>query len=273
MERPMHERRSHLRLIAAVLCLVISLLACSGPQMTRLSTAPAEQLRLNVSFEHLLTPAAQTIVDVTLVTAHNAQLVLADHQRLTVNGQAADQTLIRLGGAYRFTVPRSPNGGEYTVVYTDERGQNTQVVVPAPQRDLTLTAPAALTQLRIPAPGELLTLRYTAPDLFPPTSPPADHPTTQISAGAEGPCRAARRDGISATALSCIHVYSTQPDVSGSAVISDREGLPEYGFGNLAPGAGELYVRVDMYGYLPPSGFISVLLSDTEVTSIPITWI
>jgi hypothetical protein len=56
-------------------------------------------------------------------------------------------------------------------------------------------------------------------------------------------------------------------------VISDAEELPEYGFSNLAPGAGELYVREDLYGYLPPAGFISVILSDTEVASVPITWI
>ena len=56
-------------------------------------------------------------------------------------------------------------------------------------------------------------------------------------------------------------------------MISDTDGLPEYGFGNLAPGAGELYVRVDVYGELPSAGFVSVLLSDTEVASIPITWI
>ena len=170
----MDERRSRLRLIAAVLCVVIALLACSGPQVTHLSTAPAEQLRLEARFEHLLTPAAQVIVDVTLSTAQNAQLILADNQHLTVNGQAADFSPIRLGGAYRFTVPRSPNGGEYTIVYTDERGQQTSVVVPAPQRDLTLTAPVAHTQIPIPAPGEQLTLRYTAPDLFPSTSPRAD---------------------------------------------------------------------------------------------------
>ena len=89
------------------------------------------------------TCAEQAIVDVTLVTAHNAQLILADNQHLTVNGQAADFSPTRLGGAYRFTVPRSPNGGEYTIVYTDERGQQTRVDVPTPQRDLTLTSPPA----------------------------------------------------------------------------------------------------------------------------------
>lgn len=269
----MNARRSHHRLTAAVLCMVIALLACSGPQVTHLSTAPAEQLRLEARFEHLLTPAEQAIVDVTLVTAHNAQLILADNQHLTVNGQAADFSPTRLGGAYRFTVPRSPNGGEYTIVYTDERGQQTRVDVPTPQRDLTLTSPVAHTQIPIPAPGQQLTLRYTAPDLFPSTSPRADQPSTAISAGAEGPCQTARRDGISATALSCIHVSSAQPSESGSAVISDADILPEAGFSNLAPGAGELYVRVDVYGYLPPAGFLSVLLSDSEAASIPITWI
>jgi hypothetical protein len=269
----MDERRSRLRLIAAVLCMVIAFLACSGPQLTHLSTAPAERLRLEARFEHLLTSASQVIVDVTLETAQNAQLILADNQRVTVNGQAADPALIHLGGAYRFTVPRSPSGGEYTIVYTDERGQQTSVVVPAPQRDLTLTAPAAHARLPIPAPGEQLTLRYAAPELFPSTSPLAHPSQTEIYAGAEGPCRAARSDGISASALSCIHIASTQPEESGSAVISDTDGLPEYGFGNLAPGAGELYVRIDVNGELPSAGFASVWLRDTDVASIPITWV
>lgn len=269
----MDARRLRLRLIAAVICAMIALLACSSPQVTSLSTAPAGQLRLMLSFTHLLTPAAQVIVDVTMSDAHNARLILSGNQHLTVNGQEADFSLIRLGGAYRFTVPRQPDGGEYTIVYTDERGQQTSVVVPAPQRNLTLTAPAAHSQIPIPASGERLMLRYMAPGLFPPTAQLAHSPNTEMSAGAEGPCRVARPDGISATALSCINVSSAQADESGSAMISDTEGLPEYGFGNLAPGAGELYVREDVYGELPSTGFISVLLSVTEVVSIPITWI
>jgi hypothetical protein len=56
-------------------------------------------------------------------------------------------------------------------------------------------------------------------------------------------------------------------------VISDTDGLPEYGFGNLAPGAGELYVRMDVNGELPSTGFASVWLIVTEVTSVPIIWI
>jgi hypothetical protein len=268
------ERRSRLRLIAAALSLMIALLACSGPQVTHISTAPAEQLRLELRFEHLLTPAPQATVDVTVVTAHNARLILTDQQRLTVNGQAADPSpFVQLGGVYQFTVPRPSNSANYTIVYTDERGQDSHVIVPAPQRDLTLTAPTAHTHIPIPTSGQQFTLHYTAPKLFPSTSPPAEHPSTEVSAGAEGPCQIARRDGISATALSCIHVSSRQPDESGSAAISDTDVLPEYGFSNLAPGAGELYVRMDVYGYLPPAGFISVLLSVSDVASIPITWI
>jgi hypothetical protein len=231
----MDMRHSRLRLIAAVLCVMIAFLACSGPQVTHLSTAPAEQLRLEARFEHLLTPAEQAVVDVTLETAQNARLILADNQHLTINGQAATLAPTYLGGAYRFTVPRSPSGGEYTIVYTDERGQQTSVVVPAPQRDLTLTAPAAHTRLPIPAPGEQVTLRYTAPRLFTSTSPLTHLPQTEIYAGAEGPCRAARSDGISASAPSCIHVSSTQPDESGSAVISDADVLPESGFSDISP--------------------------------------
>jgi hypothetical protein len=179
----MDTRRTRLRLIAAVFCAVIALLACSGPQVTHLSTAPAEQLRLRLSFTHLLTSAAQVIDDVTVSTAQNAQLILTDNQRLTVNGQAADPPpLIHLGGAYRFTVPRPPSSGQYTIVYTDERGQQTRVVVPAPQRDLTAISPVAHMQLPIPASGARLTLRYTAPDLFASTSPLAHPPYTEMYA-------------------------------------------------------------------------------------------
>jgi hypothetical protein len=251
---------------------VVALLACSAPQVTHLSTAPAEQLRLELRFTHLLTSATHVAVDVMMSTAQNARLILTDDQRLTVNGQAADPSpLVRLGGAYHFTVPRAPTGSEYTIVYTDERGRQTGVVVPTPQHDLTITSPAAHAQVPIPAPGAPLALRYTPPELFPATARPPNSPYTRIEAGAEGHCQAARPDGTSAP--TCINFGSTQPDESGNAVISDTGALPEYGFSNLAPGAGELYVRVDVYGYLPPAGFVSAWLSVTDSASIPITWV
>ncbi|HEY7093696.1 MAG TPA: hypothetical protein VH393_10975 [Ktedonobacterales bacterium] len=270
----MDKRHSYLRLIVAAFCAVVALLACSSPQVTHLSTAPAEQLSLRLSFTNLLTPAAEVIVDVVVSSDPNTRVALADNQRLTVNGRAPDSPpLIRLGASYRFTVPRSSTGGEYTFVYTDERGQQTSVVVPTPQHDLTITSPAAHAQVPIPTPGAPLALRYTAPELFPATARPPNSPYTRIEAGAEGHCQAARPDGISASAPSCINFGSTQSDESGAAVISDTGALPEYGFINLAPGAGELYVRVDVYGYLPPAGFVSVLLSVTDIASIPITWV
>jgi hypothetical protein len=270
----MDKRHSYFRPIAAAFCAVVALLACSSPEVTHLSTAPAEQLRLDLRFSQLLTSATHVAVDVTMSTAQNARLILTDDQRLTVNGQAADPSpLVRLGGAYHFTVPRAPIGSEYTIVYTDERGQLTSVVVPTPQHDLTITSPAAHAQVPIPAPGAPLALRYTPPELFPATARSSNSPYTRIEAGAEGHCQAARPDGSSASASTCINFGSAQPDESGAALISDTGAPPEYGFSNLAPGAGELYVRVDVYGYLPPGGFISALLSVTDSVSIPITWV
>jgi hypothetical protein len=270
----MDKHQSLFRPIVAAFCVVIALLACSSPQVTHLSTAPAEQLSLRLSFTNLLTPVAEVSVDVTVSSDPNTRVALAGNQRLTVNGQAADPSpLIGLGGSYHFTVSRSSAGGEYTIVYTDERGQQTSVVVPAPQHDLTITSPAAHAQIPIPAPGAPLALRYTAPELFPATSPLAKDPYRQIDAGVEGHCRASRPDGISASAPSCINFGSTQPDESGVAVISDTGALPEYGFGNLAPGAGKLYVRVDVNGAMPPAGFASVWLMITDVVDIPITWV
>jgi hypothetical protein len=227
-----------------------------------------------LSFTNLLTPAAEVIVDVVVSSDPNTRVALSGNQRLTVNGRAPDfSPLVGVGGAYRFTVPRSSTGGEYTIVYTDERGQQTSVVVPAPQHDLTITAPAAHAQVPIPAPGAPLTLRYTAPELFPATARPPNFPYTRIDAGVEGHCRASRPDGISASVPSCISLGSTQPDESGVAVISDTGALPEYGFSNLAPGAGKLYVRVDVNGEMPPAGFVSVLLMVSDVVDIPITWV
>jgi hypothetical protein len=270
----MDKRQSFFRPIVAAFCVVIALLACSSPQVTHLSTAPAEQLSLRLSFTNLLTPAAEVIVDVVVSSDLNTRVALADNQRLTVNGRAPDTPpLIRLGASYRFTVPRSSTGGEYTIVYTDERGQQTSVVVPAPQRDLAITAPTAHAQVPIPAPGSTLALRYTAPELFPATSPLAKGLYRQIDAGVEGHCRASRPDGIPVSAPSCISLGSTQPDESGVAVISDTGALPEYGFGNLEPGAGKLYVRVDVNGAMPPAGFASVWLMVTDVVDIPITWV
>jgi hypothetical protein len=53
----MDKRRSRLHLIAAaLLCVVVALPACSSPQGTRLSTAPAERLDLRLKFTYFRTP-------------------------------------------------------------------------------------------------------------------------------------------------------------------------------------------------------------------------
>ncbi|HEX8033761.1 MAG TPA: hypothetical protein VF510_07935 [Ktedonobacterales bacterium] len=272
----MEQPRPRLRLVVAALCVVVVLFACSTPTAVRLSTAPADKLGLTLTITHLLTPSAQVIVDAVLRSSSGNPVELTGKQHLTVNGRNEDSS--PLGGilghsASRFTVPRASAGGEYTVVYTDERGQQTSVVVPAPQRDLTITSPTAHAQIPIPQPGGQVAVQYTDPSLFPRTSPLSRPPSMQVDAGAEGHCRVARRDGISASAPSCISFITSQPDETGNAVISDKNGLPEYGFGNLAPGPGLLYARVDVYGNLPPAGFASVLMSSTDIASIPITWV
>ncbi|HEX8033765.1 MAG TPA: hypothetical protein VF510_07955 [Ktedonobacterales bacterium] len=271
----MEKLRPRLRPIAAALCAVVVLSACSRPAVVHLSTAPAEKLRLGLVFTQALAPSAQVIVDVTLSTAPGNQIQLADNQHLTVNGQTVDaSSSVPLDCCgYRFTVPRPPAGGKYTAVYTDERGQQTTVVVPAPQRDLTITSPTAHAQIAIPNPGGQVAVQYTVPSLFPSISPLSRFPSTQIHAGAEGHCRVATSPGIVASAPSCINVGSAQPDETGSAVISDTHALPGDGFGNLAPGPGDLYVGVNVHGNLPPAGFASVLISFTDTVYIPITWV
>lgn len=270
----MEKLRPHLRPVVAALCAMVVLSACGGPAVVHLSTAPAKQLQLGLVFTQALAPSAQVIVDVTMSTAPGNRVQLDDNQHLTVNDKTVDASAVSLGCcAYRFTVPRPPAGGKYTVVYTDERGQQTSVVVPAPQRDLMITSPAAHAQIAIPNPGGQVAVQYTVPSLFPPTSPLSRFPSTQIHAGAEGHCRVETSPGIVASAPSCINVGSAQPDETGSAVISDTHALPGDGFGNLAPGPGDLYVGVNVHGNLPPAGFASVLISFTDTVYIPITWV
>jgi hypothetical protein len=270
----MDKRRS--RLIASVLCTVVVLLACSSPLGTHLSTAPAERLNLQLNFTYFRAPLGQVIVDVMVSSGATDNVVaLADNQRLTINGRSKDPSPLLSCCLNRFTVPRAVSGGDYTIVYTDEHGRQTNVVVAAPQHDLTITAPAAYAQVPIPARGAQLAVRYTAPGFVPPTSPLAHLPYTKIDAGAEGSCRVAKGDGIPASSLTCLNVSTTQPDETGGALISDRD-EPEYGFGNLAPGPGHLYVGVKVEGELedrPAGGFSSVWLNVTDLTSIPITWV
>ncbi|MGZ6363984.1 MAG: hypothetical protein ACXWP0_20105, partial [Ktedonobacterales bacterium] len=195
---------------------------------------------------------------------------------LTVNDRNEDSS--PLGGilghsASRFTVPRAPAGGKYTIVYTDERGQQTSVVVPAPQRDLTITSPAAHAQLAIPQPGGQIAVQYTDPSLFPPTSPLSRPPSMQVDAGANGHCRVAKSNGTPTSAPNCSSAISSQPGEPGSVIISDTGELPENGFGNLAPGPGDLYVVVTVSARLPSTGFASVDMSGFGVATIPITWV
>jgi hypothetical protein len=279
----MDKRRSRLCLIAALLCAVVVLVACNSPQGTHLSTAPAERLDLRLKFTYFRTPPGQVIVEVTVLSAAGPGEVivaLADNQRLTINGHSKDPSPLLNCCLYRFTVPRPAAGENYTIVYTDERGQQTSVVAPAPQHDLTITAPAAYAQVPIPARGAQLAVRYTPPGFFPPTSQVGKPLYTEIDAGVEGSCRVAKGDGIPASAPTCLNISSgklsnAQPDETASAVISDRD-EPAYGFGNLAPGPGKLYVGVNVDGDLPdlpPGGFASVWVSVRDLTSIPITWV
>lgn len=273
MEKP----RPRLRLVITAFCAATLLFACGTPSTVRLSTAPAEKLALSLNFTHALAPSAEVIVDATLRSPAGNPVNLTGKQHLTINSRDEDPAPLGgvLGqGAYRFTVPRPPAGGAFTVVYTDERGKQTSVVVPAPQRDLTITAPAAHAQIAIPKPGEQVTLHYAVPALFPPTSQLSRPPSTQVDAGAEGHCRVAKSSGTPASVPNCSSARSSQPDATGSAVISDTGEPPENGFGNLAAGPGTLYVMVNVYGHLPsPTGFASVLISLTDVVSIPITWV
>jgi hypothetical protein len=223
------------------------------------------------------------IVEVTVLSAAGPGEVivaLADNQRLTINGHSKDPSPLLNCCLYRFTVPRPAAGENYTIVYTDERGQQTSVVAPAPQHELTITAPAAYAQVPIPARGAQLAVRYTPPGFFPPSSQVGKPLYTEIDAGVEGSCRVAKGDGIPASAPTCLNISSgklsnAQPDETASAVISDRD-EPAYGFGNLAPGPGKLYVGVNVDGDLPdlpPGGFASVWVSVRDLTSIPITWV
>lgn len=280
----MKERPVRLPLVVAALCAVVVLSACGLAQPLNTTTAPAQQLRLELDFLHALSPSTQVIVDIDVLTddgGHWNPVSLTNHQYLTVNGQHADADSPPQF-TDQFTVPRPQAGGEYRIVYTDGDGRQTTVVVPAPQQALTITAPAADTLLSIPQPGASLTLRYTAP--FPLTSPLAHRPFAHISGNAAGNCRVAaqtQRGTPAATPTEavpsepfCISIYGHASDMTGTAFVGDTGLVPAAGFGNLAPGPGQLALYMEVYGDMPTTtGFAGVRIHFLDSASIRITWV
>lgn len=276
----MKARHTRLALVVAILCTMLALLACGR----HTSDLPAHQLRLELDFLHALSSSTRVIIDVNVLAndgGHWYTVTLTNHQHLTVNGHAADADS-SLQFTDQFTVPRPQARGAYTIVYTDEQGQQTTVVIPAPQRALTITMPAAHTQLPIPRPGAAMAIQYTAP--FPLTSPFAHAPFAQLSGNAAGSCKAAAptEPGTpTATATAavpsepfCISIYSAQSSMTGTALVSDRGLVSKAGFGNLAPGPGEVAIYAQVYGDIPTTtGFAGVRMHFIDSTSLPITWV
>jgi hypothetical protein len=276
----MKERHMRLPLVVAILCTMLALSACGQPQAIQ----PANQLRLEVDFYHALSLSTQVTVDVNVLAqdrGHWYAVPLANHQDLTVNGHHADADSPPIV-TDEFTVPRPVAGGEYTIVYTDTYGKQITVVIPAPQQALTITSPAADSRLAIPQPGASLTIHYTAP--FRLTSPFAHRPFALMNGNAAGNCKAAAPtpDGTpTATATAdvpsehfCISIYSARSDMTGTALVSDTGLVSKAGFGNLAPGPGQVAVYAEVYGDIPTAtGFAGVRIHYIDSTSIPITWV
>jgi hypothetical protein len=280
----MKECHTRLPLVVAILCMMFAFSACGQPQAIHTSTVPADQLRLELDFLHALSPSTRVIIDVNVLAhdgGHWYTVALANHQHLTVNGQSADADS-PLQFTAQFTVPRPQAGGEYTIVYTDEHGQQTTAVVPAPQHALTITMPAAHAQIPIPQPGTLLAIHYTAP--FPFTSPFAHRPFAQMSGNAAGNCKAVAQTASGTPTATpteavpsepfCISIYSAQSDMTGTALVSDTGLASKAGFGNLAPGPGQVAIYAAVYGDIPTAtGFAGVRIHFIESTSLPITWV
>lgn len=267
-------RRSRFSYAVAALAAVFVLFACTTPQSVKLSTARAAQLGLVLTFTHALVSSPTAIVDVTIGPNANTRLQLTGKQHLSVNGRDEDPSFpVSLACCvYRFTVPRPPAGGQYTIIYTDERGQQTTAVVPAPQPDLSITEPSAYTRIPIPKPGSPLDVHYTVPTFSSLVSSPAG-PFMQIDAGAQGNCKHRTSDETTASGICYSNIDSGQPNVTGSAVISDAGSPPEHGFDNTAPGPGELYVLASVAGNLPDTGFAYAHFQMSDLVSIPITWV
>jgi len=244
----------------------------------------AHQLRLELDLLHALSPSTQVIIDVDVLTddaGHWESVTLANHQYLTVNGQSADADS-PLQFTDQFTVPRPQTGGEYRIVYTDEHGQHTTAVVPAPQQALTITMPAAHAQIPIPRSEASIAIQYTAP--FPLTSPFAHAPFALISGSAAGNCQAAAQTPAGTPTATpteavpsepfCINIRSAHSDMTGTALVSDTGLVAKAGFGNLAPGPGQVALDVGVYGDIPTAmGFAGVRIHFLDSTSIPITWV
>jgi hypothetical protein len=276
----MKERHTRRPLVITILCTTLALSACGRP----LALQPANQLRLELDFYNALSPSTQVTVDVNVLTdegGHWYTVTLVNPQDLTVNGHHADADSPPIV-TDEFTVPRPEAGGEYRIVYTDAHGKQTAVVIPAPQQALTITVPSAHSRLAIPQPGTSLTIHYTAP--YPLTSPFAHRPFALIGGNAAGNCKpAAQTPAGTPTATAtvalptepfCVSVYSGQPDMTGTALVSDTGLVPQAGFGNLAPGPGQVAIYAEVYGDIPTAtGFAGVRIHFLDSTSIPITWV
>jgi hypothetical protein len=62
--------------------------------------------------------------------------------------------------------------------------------------------------------------------------------------------------------------------MTGTSLVSDTYLIPTFGFGNLAPGPGQVAVYARVYGDLPTtSGFAGVRITFNDSISIPIIWV
>jgi hypothetical protein len=269
-------------LVVTALCSLVALSACDLLQS--LVTPPVDQLSLDLQFIHALSPSPQVIVVAEVLALSNGHwnpITLSDQQDLTVNGQHTDADAAP-PTPYQFTVPRPVAGGEYRIDYTDGHGKQTTVVVPAAQQALTITAPAADSRLFIPQPGASLTLHYNPP--FSLTSPFAHDPFARISGTAAGNCKAAPPTPAGTPTATptevlpsrpyCISISGSASEMTGTALVSDTYLVPTAGFGNLAPGSGQLALFAEVYGDLPTtSGFAGVRIEFSDSVSIPIIWV
>lgn len=281
--RNIPSRMKRLRLLAAITCIVFVFLACSSPQVVQLSKAPADQLGLRVNFTNALVPSRQVIIDVTVLDKSSNHVDLNDHQHLTVNGHDQDRRgppgINLSSGSYRFTVPRPPDGGSYTISYTDEQGQQTSVAVPAPQRAFAITSPAINARLPIPqasasAPASF-TVQYTIPfdDAALPTI--VNQLPQRFDADIRGRCKTGGPDGTPVSSPYCMLLLgSPLQSIAGSITIQDQEGSqPKYRFDNLAPGPGFVEMLAQVSLLLQTTGFGSVSVDFSDGASIPVTWV
>lgn len=222
---------------------------------------------------------------------------LAGKLRIACDGVTAANQSINSGGS-RMSVPRQPAGGNYHCTYTDEKGNTTSLTIPVPTGTLAMTSPKAGATIH-------LSSNVTPPPYaFPPTPTPSGNPTptspppsisptatpiTGALALLKGlevryifpsfPSDVDTQVWVSATChvpaatTICGTVTGYPAPPTGTYLLTDYNGPPDYNFDNFTSGAsGAIILSARGSWSPPPGGFEKVAIEYDDGINIPVVW-